>query len=69
MAPTPIIGGRMVMRTYIWRPRHDSNAQPADPKSDALSIELRGRSYRRNYTLITAAAYTIRANRSPQTYA
>ncbi len=25
-----------------WRPRSDSNAQPSDPKSDALSIELRG---------------------------
>ena len=25
------------------RPRRDSNAQPADSKSDALSVELRGR--------------------------
>ena len=27
----------------IWRPRRDSNPQPSDPKSDALSIKLRGR--------------------------
>lgn len=26
-----------------WRPRQDSNPQPSDPKSDALSIELLGR--------------------------
>ena len=25
----------------IWRARQDSNLQPADSKSDALSIELR----------------------------
>ena len=27
----------------VWRARQDSNLQPADSKSDALSIELRAR--------------------------
>lgn len=34
----------MTLSTHkIWRPRQDSNPQPSDPKSDALSIELLGR--------------------------
>src|SRR5882672_3276026 len=36
---------RMILRgTAQWYPRQDSNSQPPDPKSGALSIELRGRS-------------------------
>ena len=37
------------MVVFVWasptyrRPRQDSNPQPSDPKSDALSIELLGR--------------------------
>src|ERR1700674_4809052 len=35
---------RMILRgTAHWYPRQDSNSQPPDPKSGALSIELRGR--------------------------
>ena len=34
---------RIGLHRQIWRPRRDSNSQPSDPKSDALSIELRGR--------------------------
>jgi hypothetical protein len=30
------------------RPRRDSNPQPSDPKSDALSIKLRGRDFNRS---------------------
>ena len=33
----------------LWRPRQESNPQPTDPKSGALSIELLGRD--RDYTL------------------
>ena len=33
---SPVIG-------ELWRTRRDSNPQPADSKSDALSIELRVR--------------------------
>ena len=29
------------LRSSFWRTRRDSNPQPADSKSDALSIELR----------------------------
>lgn len=29
--------------TTAWRARRESNPQPSDPKSDALSIELRAR--------------------------
>ncbi len=32
----------------MWRPRQESNPQPTDPKSGALSIELLGRV--RDYT-------------------
>jgi hypothetical protein len=35
----------MVARSYSlvsWRPRRDSNSEPLDPKSSALSIALRG---------------------------
>jgi hypothetical protein len=31
-----------VCHRHIWRPRRDSNSQPTDSKSGALSIELRG---------------------------
>jgi hypothetical protein len=37
------MGGHVRHTPTYRRPRHDSNAQPSDPKSDALSIELRGR--------------------------
>ncbi len=31
---------------HMWYPRRDSNAEPTDSKSGALSIELRGRELR-----------------------
>src|ERR1700682_1980619 len=35
---------RMILPTFAaWYPRQESNSQPPDPKSGALSIELRGR--------------------------
>ncbi len=37
-------GGRLAPNPPYVRPRQDSNPQPTDPKSGALSIELRGRS-------------------------
>ena len=46
----------------IWRPRQESNPQPTDPKSGALSIELLGRD--RDYTRFKVAvvfSFTIHA--------
>ena len=45
-APSPrssVIGLRSGATRPYWRTRRDSNPQPADSKSDALSIELRVR--------------------------
>ena len=39
--PAYILDGRF--RITDWRPRTDSNRQHSVPKTDALSIELRGR--------------------------
>ena len=39
-SPMPALGLDLSYRMG-WRARRDSNPQPSDPKSDALSIELR----------------------------
>jgi hypothetical protein len=45
------------MELKEWCPRQESNPQPTDPKSGALSVELRGRV--QNYTAIYAVLYRI----------
>ncbi len=42
-AKPPHTGDNWSLYRQIWRPRRDSNSQPTDSKSGALSIELRGR--------------------------
>jgi hypothetical protein len=46
----PISGGNKESNPLYRRPRRDSNSQPSDPKSGALSIELLGR--RDYYTVL-----------------
>ena len=40
---TPYIWGSSGQNRHILCPRQDSNPQPTDPKSGALSVELLGR--------------------------
>ena len=46
----PNVGGKSSYTPRYRRPRRDLNSQPSDPKSGALSIELRGR--RADYTVL-----------------
>ena len=39
-------GGADQNDRHRWRPRRDSNSEPTDSKSGALSIELRGQGYK-----------------------
>lgn len=57
---TPRCGGGILPQIGICRrPRRDSNAQPTDSKSGALSIELRGRVKRPNFTIIRPVFYLL----------